>query len=661
MPQSANSAASPDLESIVDRLSALTRSQASPAEFYHELLRSVALLVSSTGAAAWLKSSRGSLVRRYEFSAEHNVWAAADEPWHAPLLARAVTHVEPWFAPNDEAVANGLPYVLLFAPLADEQSSLGVLEVLVPPTTDVNTLDSHARLVGLLADLAAEFECQRQRRELLARQALWNGLEQFIRRVHLHSDVDATACEIVNEGRLLIGCDRLSVATWDGQSCRLRAVSGIDAFDRRANTVRSAEALIDAILTNGAPAWWDSASDNPSPNVAQALEKHRDESHALRVAVLPLVVGGTDIAPSEGAASNSLCGALLIEQFDAAPWEDTVRVRAEAVAEHSALGLRNSVMRERQPLGKLSQWLAARAPIARSSRRRKLAIAAAVTAAVVAALCLIRTDFVVEARGTLEPAEQREVFASADAVVDRLLVEHGSRVTQGEPLIELRRAQVDFESSRVAGERQTARKRLASIQATRLATTPTDNTGIERYNTLTGEEEEIKEQLRSLDEQDRLLQLQRQELTLRSPIDGQVLTWDVEPLLAARPVQRGQVLLTVARTDGPWVLKLQVPDRLAGHLPPKSDSATGETPVSFILTAHPEQVHVGNVQQLAMATDVDEHQQPIVTVTVAVDRSQLSPLRPRATVLGKIHCGRKPIGYVWFHELWRAVQSMLLF
>jgi hypothetical protein len=83
--------------------------------------------------------------------------------------------------------------------------------------------------------------------------------------------------------------------------------------------------------------------------------------------------------------------------------------------------------------------------------------------------------------------------------------------------------------------------------------------------------------------------------------------------------------------------------------------------VSFILTAHPEQVHVGSVKQLAMATDVDEHQQPIVTVTVAVDRSQLSPLRPRATVLGKIHCGRKPIGYVWFHELWRAVQSKLLF
>src|SRR3569833_4385108 len=165
MPQPAPPSAAPDLESIIDRLSELARSQASPAEFYRELLRSVALLVSSTGAAGWLKSSRGALVRRYEFAAEHNVWSAADEPWHAPLLARAVTHVEPWFAPIDDAVANRLPYALLFAPLADEQSSLGVLEVLLPRTIDVNTLDSHARLAGLLADLAAEFECQRQRRE----------------------------------------------------------------------------------------------------------------------------------------------------------------------------------------------------------------------------------------------------------------------------------------------------------------------------------------------------------------------------------------------------------------------------------------------------------------------------------------------------------------
>ena len=51
----------------------------------------------------------------------------------------------------------------------------------------------------------------------------------------------------------------------------------------------------------------------------------------------------------------------------------------------------------------------------------------------------------------------------------------------------------------------------------------------------TADEEEVKQQLTSLQEQLALLDQQQAELTVRSPIAGQVLTWDVTQLLAARP------------------------------------------------------------------------------------------------------------------------------
>jgi hypothetical protein len=35
--------------------------------------------------------------------------------------------------------------------------------------------------------------------------------------------------------------------------------------------------------------------------------------------------------------------------------------------------------------------------------------------------------------------------------------------------------------------------------------------------------------------------------------------------------------------------------------------------------------------------------------------------RPGATVVARIHCGRRALGYVWLHEVWEFIQSRVLF
>ena len=47
--------------------------------------------------------------------------------------------------------------------------------------------------------------------------------------------------------------------------------------------------------------------------------------------------------------------------------------------------------------------------------------------------------------------------------------------------------------------------------------------------------------------------------------------------------------------------------------------------------------------------------------TVAVDREQMPTLRPGATATARIHCGRRPVGYVWFRGLLEWFQSRVLF
>ncbi|MGD0382570.1 MAG: HlyD family efflux transporter periplasmic adaptor subunit, partial [Thermoguttaceae bacterium] len=57
------------------------------------------------------------------------------------------------------------------------------------------------------------------------------------------------------------------------------------------------------------------------------------------------------------------------------------------------------------------------------------------------------------------------------------------------------------------------------------------------------------------------------ELSIKSPISGQVVTWDMRNRLPnGRPVQRGQVLMRVADPSGPWQLELHMPEHRNGHV-----------------------------------------------------------------------------------------------
>ena len=81
-----------------------------------------------------------------------------------------------------------------------------------------------------------------------------------------------------------------------------------------------------------------------------------------------------------------------------------------------------------------------------------------------------------------------------------------------------------------------------------------------------------------------LLQHERDQLIVTSPIAGRVLTWDVGHQLLARPVERGEALVTVADLSADWQLELDVPDDRIG----------------YVLVPHPKCI------RLASATEIRE-------------------------------------------------------
>ncbi len=333
------------------------------------------------------------------------------------------------------------------------------------------------------------------------------------------------------------------------------------------------------------------------------------------------------------------------------------------VARQAELSLSNALKHESLPFFRLLQALQGARWFVEARRLPKTALAALGVLVVIAALAFVPADFEVEGRGLLQPRDRRNVFARSDGIISEIRIEDPPDCREGDVLAVMTKSQLDFESTRVLGEMQTARKRLASAQASRLKMTPQTAADREKYNQLAAEEEEVRESLKSLEQQLEILKAQRDELVIRSPLTGSVITWNVRQLLEARPVQRGQALMQVADLHGPWVLEVEVPDDQIGHVArsqarPMASRSCG---VSFMLATEPGVAYQGTIEKVAMSTDVRPPEKANVLVTVAVDRDQIPRLRPGATAVSRIQCGRRSIGFVWFHSLWETVQKKVLF
>jgi hypothetical protein len=166
-----------------------------------------------------------------------------------------------------------------------------------------------------------------------------------------------------------------------------------------------------------------------------------------------------------------------------------------------------------------------------------------------------------------------------------------------------------------------------------------------------------------------LLDRQRERLELKSPLDGHVLTWEVGALLGARPVEHGQVLLTVADLSATWQLEIDVPDDLIGFVLRARRESEAELPVRFRLAGDRGRPREGRLVRLAGLADVRggaEPARPTVRVIVVPEKREFtdderSELRPGISVDAQIHCGRRSVGYVWLHDAWHQVVRWVTF
>jgi hypothetical protein len=189
------------IRKLVAEIADLAESDIQPNEFYVEFLNRSVAAVAATGGAFWMMDGRGGLRLQYqlEFGATGLMDGRVKTAPHDALLGCMLQASQAQIVPPS-AVIEGVPqafnpteYALIISPLMVDKQVVGLLEILMDPTRRAAQQKSTLRFVSDLCDLAATYLKNRQMRQMMSQQRLWNQLEGFTHQIHGSLDLKETA------------------------------------------------------------------------------------------------------------------------------------------------------------------------------------------------------------------------------------------------------------------------------------------------------------------------------------------------------------------------------------------------------------------------------------------------------------------------------------
>ena len=124
---------------------------------------------------------------------------------------------------------------------------------------------------------------------------------------------------------------------------------------------------------------------------------------------------------------------------------------------------------------------------------------------------------------------------------------------------------------------------------------------------MAGRAAQLRREIESLEQQQRLYEHKKTDLEVRSPIDGVIVTWQVRDRLLFRPVERGQVLMSIADKTGEWELEIHMADDRLGHINKallRAGQEGRKLEVDYILATDPGTRHYGIVEEIHEQAEV---------------------------------------------------------
>ena len=477
-------------------------------------------------------------------------------------------------------------------------------------------------------------------------------------------DLNEVANVVVNDGRILLGVDRVSLAMRSGRKTRIRAVSGQESVHPRGNLIRTLNNLTDKVIKSGEPFRYDGSIGNIPQQLEEPLADFIQESGTRFLLIAPLLEPERLVKPEEPMGGGPVkkvprekIGALIIEQMSSSQPSTQLKSTLDAVIDHVAAAAHNAQAHSSifllplwRSTGRFFEWL----------KGRRLAMACAILAllgAAIAALVVVPWDYRVDGTGRLMPVTQREVFAPWDGQVYELYVEGGEHVVKDQPLMKLNNDELKAELAKVESELQEKQKLLHSLKAQADDAEKKGNTD-DRLKAK-GKALETQVEIDGAKMQREILQERLKKLTVLAPIDGIVTTFQVQQLLENRPVKRGDLLLQVMDEKGDWQLELEIAEHRVGRIL-KAQQELGESlPIEYRLLTSPESSFQATLKSLATRTVTAEEEGSVLEARASLDENKLPSRAIGADVRARIGCGKSCLGDVLFGDVIEFIQKYL--
>lgn len=421
--------------------------------------------------------------------------------------------------PGDSDGAEGAPVFSLYLPLRVEDETLGVLalgnRVDGQPygEEDERLAESLCTHLALALNHAALFAERTRRIDQLS------VLLQISREITSTLDLEkvlGTICQMVG---MVLPNRRVTVALTSGSTVSIRASSDPSLKGKAA----SADPLLRVLrwaygtrrMTNTC---LDDMRANPEAEGADLIVSYLDRTDGPRgLAVIPLE------------DDQGILGVLAIEtDTDAPPIGEDNEELITVLANQTTVAIRNAELYQRIPMIGMLEPVLGRVRKAASNRRKVLNRLGVAAVIVVLGLAVPMPSWV-SGDAEVRPAVPVPLRAETGGIVEEVLVSEGDRVSLGTVLARLRKDELELELEQVRAESQEAR-----IEASR-ARSEGD------LATFRGRQASLNE----LFERESFLLKELKRTEIVAPIDGIVLTKDLELRLGER-LARGETFLDLA-------------------------------------------------------------------------------------------------------------------
>lgn len=425
------------------------------------------------------------------------------------------------------------------------------------------------------------------------------------------TSVKAAALTVVNHLKRITGVQQVSLSYCQrAGKGKLLAVSDVERVDLTSESNRVINSACNQSISSQELVVFPEATEEVNPN-ALALEKYCRSNHLTSAVNIPL----TD-------DQGNVFGALLFgaddEKLARPQFQEYLGRLTPMVAGHMKV-----VLRANRGLRDVAKHRIA------GLRNKKWTIPTLAGLCCLIGAMLIPWPYRVGCDCEVQPVMRRYIAAPYDGILEKTLVAGGDIVKKDELLATLDGRSLRIELAGAKAEYDGAKKRRDAALARR---------DVAQSQIAKSEMARHKSRIELLDNQ--LVNLE-----VRSPIDGIIVSGDLEKVEGA-PLEMGKTLFEVGPLDH-MLAEVGIPESEIQYVTEGMD-------VCIKLNAFPFKTWTGTIERIHPSTEVVNDQAVFVAQVKLPNEG--AELRPGMQGSAKVTAASKPIGWNLFHRAWERVR-----